>query len=352
MRTIYQTKNPKQTIELGIQLASRLEPDCAVLLFGDLGSGKTHFVKGIAKGMGIDQTIKSPTFAYVNKYNLGNGKHFYHYDLYRLRHGEDFESIGLEETMHDPHAINIVEWADRMAGRHPQYFIQVHFRSLAEKHEISIKWEDPAIVPEALVESFWKDWVTPVHVRNHSKKVTDVCMQIGRAYTDQKILINLGLLYTASLLHDVARVCDFTELDRNQFHEEVTDEKWAKWMDLRKRFKGMHHADIACKWLTDEGFGKTAELIRLHNSLAILQEPEKLTSLETAILFYADKRVKHNQVVDLAERFRDGRERHGKYDDPRIRTLFEEAEQRTLELEKKLFAPINLTPGQIGLKEI
>jgi tRNA threonylcarbamoyladenosine biosynthesis protein TsaE len=347
MKSIYQTRTAQETIELGIQLASRLIPGVSVLLFGDLGSGKTQFAKGIAKGLGISKLVKSPTFAYVNKFELTSGKHFYHYDLYRLEAGQDFESIGLEETMHDDHSINVIEWADRMAGRTPKEYIQVEFRNLADHHEITIKFEDSEIVPDELVDKFWQDWVTPLHVRAHSKKVTEISLQIGRALVEKNVLINLDLLNTAGLLHDMARVCDFQELDRTKFQEEVTDEKWAKWVDLREQFKGMHHADVACGALAEEGFNKTAELIRLHNSLSILEEPEKFSYLEVAILFYADKRVKHDEVVSLAERFRDGRERHGKYDNPKTQTMFEEVEIRTFELEDQLFSLISLKPNEI-----
>lgn len=353
MKTIYKTKTPQQTIELGMQLASRLKQGISILLFGDLGSGKTQFTKGIAKGLGITKLIKSPTFAYVNKYILKTRSSkletltFYHYDLYRLEAGQDFESIGLEETMHDDHSINVIEWADRMAGRTPKGYIRVDFRNLADHHEIAIKFEDSEIVPDELVDKFWKDWVTPLHVRAHSKKVTEISLQIAQALIEKNILINLDLLNTAGLLHDMARVCDFQKLDRTKFHEEVTDEKWAKWVDQQKQFKGMHHADVACGALAEEGYNKTAGLIRLHNSLSILEEPEKLAYLEAAILFYADKRVKHDEVVSLAERFRDGRERHGKYDDPKTQTMFEEVERRTFGLEQQLFSLLDLRPEDI-----
>ncbi len=306
-----------------------------------------HDPVGFAKGLGIKGIIKSPTFAYVNKYEVQKDINFYHYDLYRLEVGQDFESIGLEDTMHDIHSINVIEWADRMAGRCPKEYIRVDFRSLADHHEIVIKFEDSEIVPNELVDKFWEDWATPLHVRDHCKKVTELSLQIGQALVDKNILINLDMLNTAGLLHDMARVCDFQELDRNNFHEEITDEKWAKWVDLQKQFEGMHHADVACGALAEAGFNTTAELIRLHNSISILEEPEKLDYLEAAIIFYADKRVKHNEVVSLAERFRDGSERHGKFDNLKTRIMFEEVEKRTFELEKQLFSLIDLKPSQL-----
>lgn len=331
-----------------MQLAARLSGGSNVLLFGDLGTGKTQFTKGIAKGLGIPDLIKSPTFTYVHQHELKNGHHFYHYDLYRLDSGEDFESIGLEETIHDPHAINVIEWADRMGGAHPESYIQIDFHSMGQGHEISIKWEDPEIAPDELVEKFWDDWATPLHVREHCKQVANVAVQVAQACAAANIMIDVNRLYTAGLLHDMARVCDFTELDESHFSEEITEEKWEKWKNLRKRYAGQHHADIAYKDLSDQGFRKTAELIRLHNSLSIIEEPEKLEDRETAILFYADKRVKHHETVDLAERFRDGRVRHGKYDDPKTRSKFEEIEKRTFELEKRLFAPLSISPDQIS----
>ena len=70
MIAAYHTKSPQETIKLGKKLAGRLNAGDVVLLYGELGSGKTHFIKGIAEGLGIEMTIKSPTYAYVNRYRL------------------------------------------------------------------------------------------------------------------------------------------------------------------------------------------------------------------------------------------------------------------------------------------
>lgn len=357
MLSTYQTKTPEETIDLGIQLASRLKPGTTVLLFGDLGSGKTHFTKGIAKGLGIHELIKSPTFAYVNQYEVGavatdvpwhvpknpaKMPTLYHYDLYRLNTGDEFYSIGLEETLKDPQAINVVEWADRLDGVHPHDFIRVDFRNCFDHHEIDLQFQDSEVVPESLVEQFYQEWATPMHVRAHCKQVAKVALQIGQALVQKNILINLNLLNTAGLLHDMARVCDFQALDRTKFHEPISEEKWNKWIGLREQFAGMHHADIACGALVEDGYNKTAEVIRLHNSLSIVEEPEKFSVLEIAIVFYADKRVKHDEIVDLAERFRDGFERHGRENSPELKAKFEEVEKQTFELEKQLFSLIDL----------
>lgn len=346
---MYSTKTPEETIDLGMQLASRLSGGSNILLFGDLGSGKTHFTKGIAKGLGISELVKSPTFTYVNKYELKEAHPhiFYHYDLYRLNMGDEFYSIGLEETLKEQHAINVVEWADRLGGIHPKEFIRVDFRSFIDHHEIDIKFEDNGIVDDELVDKYWDDWTCPMHVREHQRQVAKVALQIGKALAKKNILIDLNMINTACLLHDMSRVVDFLRLDKTQFTEEITDEKWEKWQDLREQFKGMSHADVAAGALLEDGYNKTAELVRLHQSTAIIEEPEKFSILEIAIVYYADKRVKHEEIVNIEERFRDGRERYGDHDDEEQKELHLQVEQATLELEKQLFDLIDISPRDI-----
>lgn len=356
-------------MELGSQLASRLKLGSVVLLYGDLGTGKTHFSKGLARGLGIEEIIKSPTFTYVNSYQITSGKglaisgeqerdllvanhppltaRLYHYDLYRLNPGDAFHSIGLDDTLNDPLAINLIEWADRLGENLPHEYIRVDFKAEADHHEIQIKFQEGEVISENLVETFWEEWLTPLHVRAHCKQVAKVAMQLGEAFIQKNILLDLNLLYTASLLHDMARVCDFKTMERANFQEEITEEKWEKWLKLRGQFSGQNHPDLAFQFLSERGYLKTAELIRLHNSLSILEEPEKFENLETALLYYSDKRVKHDEIVSLKERFRDGQERYGNHDDETQKDLYLEVEKNTFDLEKKLFEQIGLKPEEI-----
>ena len=373
MKTTYHTHTPQETMSLGQQLGRQLVPGVAVLLFGDLGSGKTHFTKGLAKGLGIDEVIKSPTFTYVNAYALSgqwsvvsgqpitrsdfsaplrsgrNEKtiHVYHYDLYRLNPGDNFYSIGLEDTLNDPGSINIIEWADRMGDMLPTNYIRVDFKAGAETHELQFSYHDSEVVSEAQVEGFYETWATPLHVRKHCEQVANVAMQVGQAYMSKNLLINFSLLKTAALLHDMARVCDFTDLDPSKFQEEVTEEKWEKWSQLRKDHAGQNHADIGADHLIQLGYHKTAALIRAHHSLTILDEPHLLEHLETAILYYADKRAMHDHIVSLSERFEDGRRRYGHLDHPGQKKRYLEVEQKTMELEEWLFSEIDIKPDDI-----
>lgn len=376
MSLTYHTTSPQETLELGRKLALKLNPGDSVLLFGPLGAGKTHFVQGLAKGLGIEERISSPTYAYVKRYavslfdssaalgslrvgskgstheqNAYSLQHtayslFYHYDLYRLNPGDDMSSIGLEDSLADPQAIHAIEWADRLGEVLPLPCVQVVLSPRQDHHQIVIRFEDPQIPSPAQIDEAYKFWATPLHVRKHMAQVAKVALKVAQAYADVGQMVNSELLYAGAILHDVARVCDFRTLDRAHFDEEITGAKWSRWVELRNQFKGWPHPTLGRDFLAAKGFGKTAHLVYAHGSRVIVEEPELLASLEAKILYYADKRVKHDEIVDLAERFRDGRERYGEGNENN-RALFEEVEKRTFELEKELFEELRIGPEEI-----
>lgn len=110
------TNSAKETIELGRKLAAALHGGEVVALIGDLGSGKTHLIKGIAIGLNAPDPTKvcSPTFVLVNEYAAGDGDlTLYHIDAYRLNSLREFELLGFEDFCR-PDAIVLVEWADKV----------------------------------------------------------------------------------------------------------------------------------------------------------------------------------------------------------------------------------------------
>jgi len=333
-------------MQLGEKLAHQLSGGDTVLLFGDLGTGKTHFSKGVAKGLGIQEIIKSPTFTYVKNYSTKSKKELFHYDLYRLEKGDDLGSIGLEESIENQNAINVIEWADRMEF-FPNKYIAVTIEIEGGNRKINIEFIDPEIVPKEKIEEFYKEWTTPIHVRKHCKAVTYIANKVGNEFIKKGEIINANLIYSAGMLHDVARLCDFGGLNRNGFQEEVTDEKWTTWQKQQVDFKGKQHEQITNELLIKKGYKKTAEIIRLHRTLSIIEEPEAFNTLEKKILFYADKRAKHDEVVDLEERFRDGRERNGQQNSEKENLMFDIIKQQTIKLEKELFEKLDIGPEDI-----
>lgn len=104
------SKSDEETRELGRAFAKDLKIPTVFLLKGDLGSGKTTFVQGLAQGLGIKQRVISPTFIFIRKYKGP----FYHVDLYRIKDAKDVENIGLLEILEDKNSIVAVEWAEKL----------------------------------------------------------------------------------------------------------------------------------------------------------------------------------------------------------------------------------------------
>ncbi|GAP62719.1 MAG: tRNA (adenosine(37)-N6)-threonylcarbamoyltransferase complex ATPase subunit type 1 TsaE [Ardenticatenia bacterium] len=111
--------SPEQTRRLGARLAQLLEPGDIILLTGTLGAGKTHFVQGLARGLGVQRPVRSPTFTLVSEYPEGRIP-LYHADLYRLNSEAELETVGLEEYMERGDGVVAVEWAEKAADWFPE----------------------------------------------------------------------------------------------------------------------------------------------------------------------------------------------------------------------------------------
>lgn len=109
---VYKTESPEETEALGEQISEELSEGDCVGLIGELGSGKTHFVRGLAKGLGSKGFIKSPSFTIINIYDGGRAPLF-HIDLYRISNIEEIYEAGLEEYIYGK-GISVIEWADKL----------------------------------------------------------------------------------------------------------------------------------------------------------------------------------------------------------------------------------------------
>ena len=111
---IQHSKSEQETLQIGEKIGRKLHPPRVILLYGELGSGKTVLVRGLAKGLGMqDPTlVHSPSFTLVNQY-AGKESTIHHIDFYRLEGPRDLFSIGLEEILATP-SIVIIEWAEKL----------------------------------------------------------------------------------------------------------------------------------------------------------------------------------------------------------------------------------------------
>ncbi len=138
-----------------LRLQGQVLPKQALIiaLYGDLGGGKTTFTQGVAKGLGIERRIISPTFIVLRTYKLKtphfakasrgkqnskrktttkNSKFLYHIDLYRIENQNDIEGLGIEEILKNPENIVVIEWAERLGDLLPKERVDVYFEYISE----------------------------------------------------------------------------------------------------------------------------------------------------------------------------------------------------------------------------
>ena len=108
----YISNSPDETENIAFQLAELLKENDIITLDGDLGAGKTAFVRGLAKGLGIEDPVSSPTFTIVNEYRKGNIPLF-HFDVYRIESPDDMYDIGFDEYLYSD-GVCAIEWASNI----------------------------------------------------------------------------------------------------------------------------------------------------------------------------------------------------------------------------------------------
>jgi len=129
-----QLNNSDETLKLGEIIGKSLNPGSIIALVGDLGAGKTVLVKGIAKGLGVEEEPNSPTFVIMNSYE---GRiPLYHFDLYRLSDEEELLGIGYDEYFFGD-GVAAVEWADRVQDIFPEHTIKIEIKIPESKSEDS-----------------------------------------------------------------------------------------------------------------------------------------------------------------------------------------------------------------------
>jgi tRNA threonylcarbamoyladenosine biosynthesis protein TsaE len=109
---MFTSNSVAETEEAGVQFARELRAGDVLALVGDLGSGKTHFVKGIARGLGAKEAVTSPTFTLVHEYS-GGRLPVYHFDFFRLVDVNALRTIGFDEYIFSGDGISVIEWADK-----------------------------------------------------------------------------------------------------------------------------------------------------------------------------------------------------------------------------------------------
>ena len=128
---ILETNSPQETFSAGRQLGEKAFPGQVITLTGDLGVGKTVFTQGLAKGLGIEEPVNSPTFTIVQVYEEGRLP-LYHFDVYRIGDIEEMDEIGYEDYFYGE-GVCLIEWADLIREILPEQMCRVTIEKDLEK---------------------------------------------------------------------------------------------------------------------------------------------------------------------------------------------------------------------------
>lgn len=149
MREELRTQSAAETQKFANEFAQKLQGGDVVLLFGNLGAGKTTFVQGLGKALGIERRIISPTFIILRTYQVQPStmlsqevplRNFYHVDLYRLGSEKEIEDIGLVSLMGDEENIVVIEWPERLGSLMPKNAWKLYFENEGEdKRKIRVE---------------------------------------------------------------------------------------------------------------------------------------------------------------------------------------------------------------------
>ena len=125
------SRSAEETMQFANDFASNLKGGEVISLSGDLGAGKTVFSKGVAKGLGVKETVVSPTFTIMCQY-LSGRLNLYHFDMYRLSSGLEAEEFGFSEYIQNPNSVSLIEWSENVQSILPKNMIKITIEKIDE----------------------------------------------------------------------------------------------------------------------------------------------------------------------------------------------------------------------------
>lgn len=191
------------------------------------------------------------------------------------------------------------------------------------------------------VLKLYEEFHTPLHIREHCLQVARVAKLLAEELANKGEDVDINKVWIAGLAHDFIRIVDFKKnpTDLGSAEDRLV------WTKLRETYQG-HHGDVGALILEEMGEPDLAEIIRKHKHSAILDDPP--TTWEEKIIYYADKRVSHSNIVSVFERLDEGFKRH--FPNQKLPEIEQKRRQKIMELENEIFSKINLTPEDIKIK--
>lgn len=298
----------KKTVSAGESLAETIYAlPLTVVLTGDLGAGKTTFLQGFAKNLGVEEHLTSPTFALEQRYATArHGGELLHLDLYRLREKEAAEIVAQSD---DHEGIRCIEWGNRLEHLARSAGIHIHIdedgRDSAHQRELTISFQDIAIPSPEEIHEWRTELKLPDRVCRHCDMVAKVATDLGSILLQRGVVLRPKALAASAALHDLLRFLDF---NTPQFFGHIPSRQESDaWNAARKEYADLTHEEACAQFLRMKGYPHVAEIVKTHG----LNTPNPPTmSIEQKVLFYADKRVKDDTIVTVDERFADFKKRY------------------------------------------
>lgn len=333
--------------ELGRRVFLRPHWGKCLFLSGDLGIGKTALLRGFSRGLGVRENVASPSYALMSEYSLPENSHglttFSHADVYRTEEGSALGLSEIVEKITDPKTVLAVEWAEKIpTAFFPEKYIFLRMKLASDEiqREIDIHFHDAGIPSDAEIGTIIRELQTPIHVQEHIEKVTRVALFLANRLIQNGLPVDVLLVRAAALLHDALRIINFSEIQEEKFHEEVTLKKRALWEAQIKKYSSQHHAFAMGSFLREKGYIAVADVLEKHCTRAILEE----MTLEEQCMYLADRSVMGNKIVGVTKRFLEAARRNGHEESPD----FEKIRERVFLLEKELFKKAKITSEDIS----
>lgn len=294
-------EDAQKTLSAGASLVHTLyHIPVTIWLKGELGAGKTTFLQGFGQELGVAQRLTSPTFALEQRYPTRHWGELLHTDLYRLT---PHQAADLVQSSEHHHGIRCIEWADRLPESHEGDSMTVSLAECRgrEGRELTVAFADLPLPTDVQIHAWREEFCLPHLVARHCDAVAQTAVRLGRALLQSGRVVRLDALRAAGAVHDLMRFVDFHRGTSQREHE-INPEHAQKWAEVRAQYPGLRHEAVVARFLTGQGFGALAEIVRVHGlTLADVSR----TTIEQKLLYYADKRVMIDDVVSLEERLRD-----------------------------------------------
>lgn len=302
--TVLEANDPEKMAQIGHSLTKSLyHKACDIVLKGELGSGKTTFVQGVARGLRIADRILSPTFALENRYDSEKKPALIHLDLYRLTPAQAEAQLSATE---EEEVIRCIEWSPSFTSSRPRIVVRIDDTS-PPLRTVAITFEDARVPTRRQIDAWRADMRLQPHIIAHCETVAVLCGRLADALIARGSVVRKELLVAAAQLHDLLRFIDFRPGGAAEIAA-PSDEEQRIWDAVKQTYAPLHHEDACAALLRTHGLPEAAEIVRTHG----LHGPaDGGSTIEQQLLFYADKRVMGATVVSVSERFADFERRYG-----------------------------------------